>query len=201
MQAGRKLIFPKDSSSEFYFDLKKRIAPLLGRYSKKALWMTRLKIIFYPLCYIAACILLLTEGHQLSWFYFFYALLGFLLPLTVLNIVHDALHHSLFKNPRWNNMAKYFLDLLGGNSYVWHKRHVLYHHSFTNIPGWDIDLEKKKIFRLSPTDKLRKAHRYQHFYMPFVYLLFTLHWVVFRDFKDYFHRGSMFRKKTKVPAA
>jgi linoleoyl-CoA desaturase len=201
MQANRKLIFPKNSSSEFYFELKQLIAPLIAGYSKKVTLITRLKVVLFPLLYLSAYLLLLMKGHQLSWFYFSYALLGLLLPLNVLNIVHDALHHSLFKNVKVNRLAAYLLDLMGGNSYVWHKRHVYFHHSFSNVPGWDIDLEKKKIFRLSPTDKLRWAHRFQHFYMPFVYLLFTLHWVVFRDFKDYFHSQSMFRKKTKVPLA
>jgi linoleoyl-CoA desaturase len=128
-------------------------------------------------------------------------MLGVLLPLTVLNIVHDALHHCMFKNVKANKLAVYLLDLMGGNGYVWGKRHVHFHHAYTNVPGWDVDLEKKKIFRLSPTDKLRKVHRFQHLYMPFVYMLFTFHWVVFRDFKDYFHPRSMFRKRTKVPRA
>jgi linoleoyl-CoA desaturase len=199
MRTDKKIIFPKDSTSGFYFELKQKIAPVINQHAEKALWMTRFKVLFFPLLNIAAYTLLLTTGHQLFWFYFFYAILGILLPLTVLNLVHDALHHSLFKSATANRLAAYLLDLLGGNSFVWHKRHVHFHHSFTNIPGWDIDLEKKKIFRLSPTDKLRWAHRYQHLYMPLVYLLFTFHWVIFRDFKDYFQPQSMFRQRTKVP--
>ena len=173
------------------------MAPLLRQPPDRK--MIRLKVVLYPLLNAGVYVLLLTGGQHLPLFYLSYALLGLLLPLTVLNLVHDALHHCLFRKPLFNQLAAYLLDLLGGNSYVWHKRHVHFHHSFTNIPGWDVDLEKKKIFRLSPTDKLRKGHRYQHLYMPFVYLLFTFHWVVFRDFQDYFHRQSMFRRRTKVP--
>ena len=163
--------------------------------------MTRVKVILFPLLYLSAYILLVMKGHQLIWFYISYALLGLFLLLTVLNVVHDASHHSLFKNAKINRLAVYLLDLMGGNSYSWYKRHVHYHHSFPNIGGWDADLEKKIFFRLSQTDTLRQVHRFQHFYMPFLYLLFTFHWFVLRDFKDYFHPKSIVRRVTKVPPA
>jgi linoleoyl-CoA desaturase len=199
MYRAQKIAFPKADQNDFYHQLKGRIKPLMLLNERKASILTVIQTILFPSVYIVAYCLLLKFGKSLPWFYFFYALMGIMLPLTVLNIVHDALHHSLFKNARLNHFAVYFLDLMGGNSYVWGKRHVHFHHGYTNIPGWDVDLEKKKIFRLSPTDKLRPGHRFQHFYMPFVYLLFTFHWVVFRDFKDYFQKSSMFRDEQKFP--
>lgn len=199
MTNNAKIIFPKASDENFYHELKQRIRPIMLRHKKKAEVLTIIQTILFPLLYVTGYILLLIKGKSLPWFYFSYALIGVMLPLTVLNIVHDALHHSLFKSSKANRLAVYFLDLMGGNGYVWGKRHVNFHHGYTNIPGWDVDLEKKKIFRLSPTDKLRKAHRFQHLYMPLVYMLFTFHWVVFRDFKDYFDPNSMFRRRTKVP--
>lgn len=199
MQTGRKLFFPKDSSAEFYFELKQRIRPLLAGYAKSALQRTWLKLVLFPLLYLSAYILLLTKGQQLGWFYLSYALLGLFLFLTVINIVHDASHHALFKSARMNRQAAYLLDWMGGNSYLWQRRHVHYHHSYTNIPGWDADLETKKLFRLSRADKLRPGHRFQHLYMPFVYCLFTLHWFVARDFKDFFNPKSIVRKMTRIP--
>ena len=199
MTNSNKIVFPKNAKQDFYYEIKQRIKPVLLTNKKKAAVQTIVKTILFPLLYLAGYISLLLKGNSLPWFYFSYALIGIMLPLTVLNIVHDALHHSLFKNAKANALAVYLLDLMGGNGYVWGKRHVHFHHGYTNIPGWDVDLEKKKIFRLSPTDKLRKGHRFQHLYMPLVYMLFTFHWVVFRDFKDYFDPRSMFRKRTKVP--
>lgn len=200
MQARRKLIFPKDPSAEFYFELKERIAPLLAVNMRNVTRMSWLKLFLFPLLFAGVYFLLLENGRQLGWFYLCYALLGICTFLVVINIVHDASHHALFKNPRLNRLAACLLDCLGGNSYLWQRRHVHYHHSFTNVPGWDADLETKKLFRLSKADKLRKGHRYQHIYMPFVYCLFTLHWFVVRDFRDFFDPRSIVRRMTRIPA-
>lgn len=199
MQVSKKISFPKEASSGFYQELKQRVSPLLQNCSLKMRLVKNLKVILFPSLYVLAYIVLLSGGLKLPAFYLSYVFLGLLLPLTVLNLVHDALHRCLFKNPTYNKLAAYLLDAMGGNSYVWHKRHVQFHHSYTNIPDWDVDLSKKKIFRLAPNDTLRKAHRYQHFYMPFIYLLFTFHWVLVRDFQDFFNRHSEVRRHKKVP--
>ena len=200
MSKVHKLIFPKDGRTNFYFLLKERVTPIIIRDKRKVAITRNLKLIVYPLLCMLIYYFLLHSRSLLS-FYFFYAMMGLMLPVVVLNIVHDAVHKCLFENQKANKIAACMLDLMGGNSYVWSKRHVQFHHTYPNIPGWDVDLESKKFFRLAPTDPVRKAFRFQHFYMPVVYLLFTFHWLVFRDFKDYFQKSSMFRRHGNVASA
>jgi len=199
MDARPKLLFAKNSLPDFYFELKQKINPLISCNAKKAMLTTTIKVVVFPSLYALSFTWLITKGNQLEVLYISYALLGLLMPLTVLNIVHDSIHNCLYKNKKANLILMHLLDLMGGDSFVWQKRHVLFHHPYANITGWDIDLEKRKLFKLSPADDSKKMHRYQHIYMPFFYPLFTLQWIFFRDFKDYFDIGSMFRKKTKVP--
>lgn len=199
MDTHRKLQFTKEALPEFYYELKQKISPLIAANASMVTRFTTIKVILFPILYASFYVLLLNSGNRLEYLFLSYALLGILMPITVLNTVHDAAHHCLLKNKKANSVLMHLLDVLGGDSFVWQKRHVRFHHPYANVTGWDIDLEKKKLMKLSPADEYKNLHRYQHIYLPFLFPLFTLQWVLFRDFKDYFDPGSMFRKKTKVP--
>jgi linoleoyl-CoA desaturase len=117
------------------------------------------------------------------------------------NIIHDAVHHALFTKPRLNRRASLLLDFLGGNSFVWGKRHVLYHHTFTNVSGWDIDIQQSEIVKFNPHQPHKKLYRFQHFYMPLLYLFYSLNWILVRDFKDFFNQKSLVKQKTTIAHA
>ena len=48
------------------------------------------------------------------------------------------------------------------------------HHTYTNIEGYDEDIEPKAVLRLSKTAPLKKIHRFQHIYAFFLYCLMTI---------------------------
>jgi linoleoyl-CoA desaturase len=101
-----------------------------------------------------------------------------------MDVMHDANHRSYSKNRRMNNLLSYTLYLLGGLPVTWRIQHNNIHHSFTNIHGYDDDIEPIEILRFSPHKPLRKIHRYQHIYAWILYGLMTLLWITTKDFKQ-----------------
>jgi linoleoyl-CoA desaturase len=111
-------------------------------------------------------------------------LLGLSMATMGFNIQHDAGHHA-YSNRRWiNKLMAMTLDLLGGSSYVWAKKHNLIHHSYANITGYDDDINIGIFGRLSPHQKRLKIHRLQHFYLWVLYGFLPVKWQVYDDFRD-----------------
>lgn len=89
------------------------------------------------------------------------------------NIQHDGAH-SAYSTHKWIiNLTAMALELLGGSSYVWKKKHNLVHHSFTNITGHDGDIDLGVLGRLSPHQRRLKFHRLQHAYLWVLYGFLT----------------------------
>ncbi|MCH8828567.1 MAG: acyl-CoA desaturase [Planctomycetes bacterium] len=99
------------------------------------------------------------------------------------NIQHDG-GHAAYSSRKWiNNLMAMTLDLLGGSSYVWKKKHNLVHHSFTNITGHDGDIELGVLGRLSPHQPRYKFHRLQHVYLWVLYGFVTFKWQFYDDIR------------------
>ena len=113
------------------------------------------------------------------------AVLGILKIFVALNIAHDAAHHAFFRNKKLNDILLFVFDALGANGYMWKLRHVHSHHAFTNIPDHDADIKQSALVRIFPGSPLRYLHRLQHVYMPVLYGFYSMHWLLFRDFKDF----------------
>ena len=192
-------VFKKEQPGGFYHQLKNRVADTIISQSRRAQVISWCKVVIYPALYLVCYSLLLINGNNKLWFYCCYGCMGLLTTLIVFNIVHDAVHQALFRGKTANARAALSLDILGGNSFVWSKRHVIFHHSFTNIPGWDIDIQQSKIVRFTEKQQYLKAYRYQHFYMPVLYLFYSLNWILLRDFKDFFDHKSVTRQHVKIP--
>lgn len=123
-----------------------------------------------------------------------YALMGLGVVGIGMSIMHDAIHGSYSEWTWLNKLMGRTIDLVGGNAVSWKIQHNVLHHTFTNVFGFDEDIEDKPILRLSPHGKLLKIHRYQHYYALFLYGLTTLSWVTSKDFKqlnDYRKRGLL----------
>jgi len=100
------------------------------------------------------------------------------------NIQHDGGHHA-YSNHRWiNRVMAMTLDMLGGSSYVWARKHNSIHHSFANITGQDDDINLGLLGRLSPHQKRLKFHRLQHFYLWVLYGFLPVKWHLFDDFRN-----------------
>jgi linoleoyl-CoA desaturase len=115
-----------------------------------------------------------------------WVLMGFGMAGIGLSVMHDANHRAYSKNPRVNRILSYTLNLVGGFFPNWQHQHNTMHHSFTNIEGYDEDIDPGSILRFSPNSPLKKHHRFQHIYAWFLYGLMTLTWSINKDFKQLF---------------
>ncbi|HHB52036.1 MAG TPA: acyl-CoA desaturase, partial [Saprospiraceae bacterium] len=65
----------------------------------------------------------------------------------------------------------------------WIIQHNVLHHSYTNIDGYDEDIQNN-LMRFTPNQKIRKIYRFQAFYAPFFYALMSIYWFVSKDFEQ-----------------
>jgi linoleoyl-CoA desaturase len=98
------------------------------------------------------------------------------------NVMHDGGHGSYSSSPRVNRLMARSLDLLGGSSYVWHRKHNLLHHTWPNVPGLDDDIDTGGLARMSVAQPRRAFHRFQWLYMWPLYGFLAVKWHLFDDF-------------------
>jgi linoleoyl-CoA desaturase len=100
------------------------------------------------------------------------------------SIQHDG-GHQAYSRRRWvNKLAAYSLDLIGASSFLWHWKHHIFHHTYSNIAGQDTDIELGAIIRVSPHQPRRWFHRWQHWYLWPMYGLMAARWHLYGDFKE-----------------
>jgi linoleoyl-CoA desaturase len=102
--------------------------------------------------------------------------LGLAMAAIGFNIQHDGNHGGYSSRPWVNGLMARSLDLLGGSAYFWRFKHNIAHHTHTNITGQDDDFNMGVLGRLSPHDKWRPFHRFQHLYVWFLYSMLALEW-------------------------
>ncbi|MBL8920098.1 MAG: acyl-CoA desaturase [Myxococcaceae bacterium] len=100
------------------------------------------------------------------------------------NVQHDGGHRATSARQGWNRAMALTLDVLGGSSYLWHWKHNVQHHSTPNVAGLDVDIDIEPLVRLSPEQRWRPWHRYQHLYTWLLYALLAVKWHFVDDFKD-----------------
>ena len=111
-------------------------------------------------------------------------LLGLSTAVAAFNVQHDG-GHGAYSEHRWiNKLASLTLDLLGGSSYIWARKHNSIHHSYTNVSGHDDDINVGLLGRLSPHQPRLKFHRLQHFYLWILYGFLPVKWHLFDDFHN-----------------
>src|SRR4029077_1212544 len=107
--------------------------------------------------------------------------LGLAMAAVGFNIQHDAGHRAYSRRNWINKLLAMTLDLLGGSSFVWAKKHNSFHHCFVNITGHDEDIDIGIFGRLTPHQKRLKFHRFQHLYLWFLYGLLPTKWQIYDD--------------------
>ena len=108
--------------------------------------------------------------------------LGLSMAAVGFNIQHDGGHGACSDRPWINRLMALTLDLLGGSSYVWARKHNSIHHTYANVTGQDSDIDLGLFGRLSPHQKRLKFHRLQQFYLWVLYGLLPIKWQVYDDF-------------------
>lgn len=126
-----------------------------------------------------------------------YLLGGLAQTFLLLNIAHDSNHNAISSRPFVNKTLNYVFDLCGINSYMWRILHHRGHHACINLQGEDDALSGRGIFRFTPHESRTPWHRFQHIYALFVYALFSLDYVFFRDFQCFFFPAHEYLKRSR----
>jgi len=141
------------------------------------------KFLFFLTSYWGIYSVLITTEASAGLRIFYCILLGFVSTCVAYNICHDAAHGTFSSNKMINNIIYYFtFNMLGTNAYLWKIRHQHAHHIFPNVPGCDVDIEGNNILRLGPHSPWKEKYKYQVFYAPILYSIYTLYWVFIKDF-------------------
>ncbi|MEO1259949.1 MAG: acyl-CoA desaturase [Bacteroidota bacterium] len=180
--------FKKDINDQLFFKtLKKRVNEYFQKNNikktanKKAKIKAIILIAAYFLTYVG--IFYSAQFHRLI---MAYMSIGALTIFVALNIAHDAAHATFSSRKKINKLLVNVFDLLGASGYIWQLKHVHSHHPHVNIPNMDSDIKQSKLVRIFPNAPFHWFHRYQYLYMPVLYLLYTLVWLLYRDFRDFF---------------
>jgi linoleoyl-CoA desaturase len=180
------LRFKKTNKKEGFTDLQKQVRILISRSDVRK--ENRNIISSGAIVFLSFVIAMLSFWTQATHFkyYFLAVFLGVVCVPMILLIGHEAIHGNFTSKKIINDMGKNVFYFLGTSPYFWKLRHINAHHHYTNIRNWDLDIEQSKLIRLDETQEWHTIHKYQAFYMPFLFLCYTLNWFFFRDFKDIF---------------
>jgi len=133
-----------------------------------------------------------------SWkFVALYLLGGLAQTFLLLNIAHDSNHNAISSRSVINKTLNYVFDLCGISSYMWRILHHRGHHSCINLHSEDDALSGRGIFRFTPYESRLPWHRFQHIYALFIYAMFSLDYVFFRDFQCFFFPTHDYLRRTK----
>lgn len=128
------------------------------------------------------------------------ALNGFVVACLGFNTGHDAIHGAYSARPRVNWLLGCFFDLLGASSYTWSIAHNWLHHTYTNVPLVDSDLDPGPWLRFDPGRRAYGFHRLQHLYMWALYTLTTLVWTFKKDWVQIAERDPRTGKRARISA-
>jgi linoleoyl-CoA desaturase len=182
------------SQIEFFKTLNKRVSNYFTENNIEKTGNTTMyvKTVFMFALYFVPYTIILLYG-DFSWVLavFLCVLMGFGLAGIGLSVMHDANHGAYSKSKKINDLIGYSLNLVGGASFNWKLQHNVLHHSYTNIEGYDEDIDTPIFLRFSPHAKLSKFHRFQHLYAWFFYGLMSFFWIIAKDFPQVFRYQKM----------
>ena len=114
-------------------------------------------------------------------------------------VQHDANHGAYFRTRRFNHLLGWTADaMLGFSSYTWRVKHNVAHHTYTNVYGYDDDIDQGPFARLTPTQRSRPWYRLQHIYIWPLYSLMVLRWQTGADLAALI-RGRIGRSALRLP--
>jgi linoleoyl-CoA desaturase len=182
-----KVKFPKGIDTSFIDNLRIRVRAYfeehqISRYGNAGMvW----KSVFMLSLYFVPYGIMVSGLIQDLWMLLMvWILMGFGMAGIGLSIMHDANHRSYSSKQSINKFLGNILNLVGGFAPNWQVQHNTLHHGFTNIDGYDEDIDPGNVLRLSPSKPRFRIHRYQHIYAWFLYGLMTFTWVLDKDFKQ-----------------
>jgi linoleoyl-CoA desaturase len=156
----------------------------ISRHANGYMWF---KTAFFLTGFALLYTLIISNMFNIWAMLLFSAGLGVFSAFVGFNICHDAIHGAFSSDKRINKIFSSVFNLVGANPYVWNITHNIVHHTYTNIPGHDEDIEVAPgLIRLSEEEPVNKLQRYQHWYALPLYGLASLSWVFRKDYKKFF---------------
>ena len=181
--ATRALKFAGDNG--FHAEVKRRVAARLvatGRRERDCPEMFRKTAIIFA-TFVATYLALVFVADAWWQVVPLAVVLGLSVVAIGFNVMHDASHEA-YSERRWlNRLMAMSLDLVGGSSHFWRSKHVLFHHTFVNVIGYDTDINLAGLGRLTPHHPRAWLHRWQHWYAWLLYGLLVIKWHLFDDFR------------------
>lgn len=188
-QRATKLKFSAANRSPFFATVRQRVDAYfternLSPNANPAMWR---KASFFLISYVVLYGLIISNQFGTWTMLGLAGLLGLCAAFVGFNVSHDAIHGA-FSGRGWVNrlLSKSFY-LIGANPYVWKITHNVVHHTYTNIPGHDEDIEiAPGLVRLDVDEPHRPWQRFQHVYSFMLYGLASLSWVLRKDYIKFF---------------
>ena len=180
-------------------ELLKQVNDRIKQLPESRLTAVKIKIFLLPALYLALYAIAFIWSAHPAVFYSMYILMGILLVIIFLNVIHEAAHGSIFKNQKYNSAVYGIFDFLGANSFMWKKRHILFHHRYPDVNGWDTDIEQSDLVTVFPNEPVKRHQRFQHIYVFLLYPFYMINWLLFRDFRDFFSKERVVHKLVDIP--
>lgn len=184
------MVTPKfiNNRSVFHQELKARVNRYFEEHNKPSTGNFKLyfKAALLTVTYFALCIHVIFLSPPTWLAIIECVMLGGLTAAIGFNVMHDGSHGSFSTNKTVNKMAAVSMNFLGASSIMWSIKHNILHHTYTNVDGIDDDIEAKPFLRLCENQKRYKMHKFQHYYVWFLYTLLHIIWIFKTDYDKYF---------------
>jgi linoleoyl-CoA desaturase len=187
-----KTKFPAASGTTFYSEVRKRVNADFKQSGKSThansfMWFKAILFLsIFALLYLS----ILFINNQILVQFALSIALGAVCAFIGFNICHDAIHGSFSSSKKVNGIFSFLFNMVGANPYVWNITHNVVHHTYTNIPGHDEDIEiAPGLIRISEEDQHFPHQKYQHWYAFPLYSLASLSWVLRKDYKKFFQKN------------
>ena len=180
-------IFSKNDDAKFFRTLNKRVNDYFKEKNLKKTgnWKLHLKtIVMFTLFTAPYFIIIASPKIHFGLFLILSIVIGIGMAGIGINVMHDG-NHGSYSTKSWiNKFMGGSIYILAGNVYNWQVQHNVLHHTYTNIPGHDEDLDAGRVIRFTKEAKWYKFHKFQHYYSVFLYGLLTFNWSLTTDFKQ-----------------
>ncbi|QNF31371.1 acyl-CoA desaturase (plasmid) [Adhaeribacter swui] len=188
---NQKVKFLNSTHAPFFSTVRQRVEDYfqeksISKHANGAMWR---KAFFYMLASLGLYGLILSNQFSAGAMFGLAVLLGVSHAGLGFNVGHDALHGSFSRNNKINKALSFIFPFIGASPYVWNLTHNVVHHTYTNIPGHDEDIEiAPGLIRLDTAEKVNKLQRFQHLYGFGLYSLASLSWVFRKDYVKFFQK-------------
>jgi linoleoyl-CoA desaturase len=180
-------IFQRQDALKFFKILNTRVNNYFkdNNISKTGNWKLYLKTaIMFILFFTPYFVILLMPTISFGLHIFLSFVIGVGMAGIGMNVMHDG-NHGSYSSKQWlNKIMGGSIYILAGNVYNWQVQHNVLHHTYTNIPGHDEDLDAGRIIRFTKHAPWYKFHKFQQYYALLAYGLLTINWCLTTDFKQ-----------------